>query len=128
MHLPKALAQTLKDTLSLKSRLEELANPSLKPSAVYHLLHGLSPQAITASLIASDSPAARRNIQLYLDKLRYVKTILGGDDLMHMGIPPGPRIKETLGELLDRRLDGQLRSRVDEERRVMRTEPMSKAD
>lgn len=115
LRLPKPLAQTLRDTGNIKARLQQLADAKLSPSGIYHLLYGYSPQAVTASLIASNSPAARRNIQLYIDKLRYIKPVLTGNDLIKMGITKGPRIKEILNKLLDARLDGKVKTRQDEE-------------
>ena len=118
LRLPKPLARTLRDSGSIRARLKELADPELSPSGTYHLLHGYSPQAITANLLASDLPQTRRHIQKYLDKLRYLKPALGGDDLIRMGIAQGPRIKEILNLLRDARLDGRVTSKQDEERLV----------
>ncbi|MCJ7763926.1 MAG: CCA tRNA nucleotidyltransferase, partial [Dehalococcoidales bacterium] len=73
------------------------------------------PQAITAGIIAGDSQESRRNMRLYLDKLCHIKPLLGGSDLIQMGIPPGPRIKEILNKLLDARLDGKVETKQDEE-------------
>ena len=115
LRLPKTIAQILRDTGSIKAKLQELANPKLNPSGIYHLLHGFSQQAITANLITSDSPTTRKNIQLYLDKLRYIKPILTGNDLIKMGIPPRPHIKELLNLILDAELDGKVKTRKDEE-------------
>ncbi|MCJ7764043.1 MAG: hypothetical protein MUO90_02655, partial [Dehalococcoidales bacterium] len=73
---------------------------------------------VIANLIAGDFPIARQHIKLYLDKLRLVKPILTGDDLIKIGIPQGPRIKEVLNQLLDARLDGKVKTRQDEEKLV----------
>ena len=108
LRLPKALARTLRDASSLKARLESLANPRLTPSRIYRLLHGYSPTAIIANSLAGDSPVARRHSQLFLDKLRYVKPSLTGNDLKKMGIAPGPRLKEILNLLHEARLDGKV--------------------
>ena len=118
LRLPKTLAQTLRGTGSIKAKLQQLADIKLSPSYIYHLLRGYSPQAIIASLIASDSPVVQKHIQLFLDKLRYIKPILTGNDLIKMGIPSGPRIKEILNLLLDAKLDGKVKTRQDEERMV----------
>ena len=120
LRLPKSMAQTLRDSNSIKAKLKELANLKLNPSGIYHLLYGYSPQAVNANLIAGNSPQACHNIQLYLDKLRYIKSVLTGNDLIRMGIPPGPRIKEILNKLLDARLDGRVKTRQDEEGLVFR--------
>ncbi len=114
LRLPKALAQTLRDTISLKAKLPFLTNPKLTPSSIYRLLHGYSLQAVTANSLACDSPVARQHIQLFLDKLRYVKPALTGNDLQKMGIAPGPQIKEILQRLHEARLDGKVTSKKDE--------------
>jgi len=114
LRLPKTLAQTLRDTNSLKTKLESLANPELAPSSVYYLLHNYSPPAITANSSACDSTVARRNINLFLSRLRYVKPALNGDDLVRMGIAPGPQIKEILKLLHEARLDGKVTSKQGE--------------
>ncbi len=118
LRLPKLLARTLRDTAGIRAKLHELADPELRPSAVYHLLHGYSPQAVTANLLAGDSPRASGHIRQYLDKLRYTKPALTGSDLMKLGMAPGPQLKEILNRLLDARLDGKVATKDDEERVV----------
>jgi len=118
LRLPKPLDQILRDTISIKTELQSLANPELAPSSIYHLLHGYSPLAITANSLASDSPVARQHINLFLNRLRYVKPALNGDDLIRMGIAPGPQIKEILQRLHEARLDGKVISKQDEEKLV----------
>ncbi len=118
LRLPKSLAQALRDTSSIKAKLRSLADSKLPPSGIYRLLYGYSPQAITANSLASDSSVACRHIQLFLNKLRYIKPSLTGYDLKRMGITPGPRIKEILQLLHEARLDGKVKSKRDEEELV----------
>jgi len=108
LRLPKSLAQTLRDTISLKAKLPPLANLELSPSSVYHLIHGYNSLAIIANSLAGDSPVARQHIQLFLNKLRYVKSTLTGNDLLRMGVAPGPKMKEILQRLHEARLDGEI--------------------
>ncbi len=115
LRLPKSLAQTLRDTSSLKARLGSLADPALAPSRIYHLLHGYSQSAITVNSLATDSPAARQHIQTFLTKLRYVRPALTGEDLKKMGIAEGPRIKEILHMLHEAKLDGKVTGKKEEE-------------
>jgi len=114
LRLPKLSAQTLRDTIELKAKLPALANPKIKPSQIYHLLHGYNPTAITANSLASESLVACQHINLYLDKLRYVKPALTGEDLKRMGVAPGPRMKGILQRLHDARLDGKVKSKQGE--------------
>ncbi len=115
LRLPKSPAQTLRDTNSLKTKLESLADPELAPSRIYHLLYGYSQSAITANYLVSSSPVAQQHIQTFLNKLRYVKPALTGNDLQKMGIAPGPRMKEILQRLHEARLDGKVTSKRGEE-------------
>jgi tRNA nucleotidyltransferase (CCA-adding enzyme) len=115
LRLPKSLAQTLRDTIALKVKLPSLANPKLTPSRIYRLLHGYSLQAVTANSLACDSPMAHQHIHLFLNKLRYVKSALTGNDLQKMGIAPGPQMKELLQRLHEAKLDGKVTSKRDEE-------------
>jgi len=114
LRLPKSLAQTLRDTISIKTKLKSLANPELVPSSIYHLLHNCSQTAITANSLACNSPVAHQNINLFLNRLRYVKPALNGDDLVRMGIAPGTQIKEILKLLHEARLDGKVTTKQGE--------------
>jgi len=115
LRLPRSLARTLRDTNSLKTNLESLADPELSPSSIYRLLHGYSLPAIIANSLAGDSSIARRHMQLFLAKLRYVKPVLTGDDLKRMGVATGPNIKEILNLLQEARLDKKITSKQGEE-------------
>jgi tRNA nucleotidyltransferase (CCA-adding enzyme) len=110
----KLLTQTIRDTLDLRAGLEVLATPGLPRSSLYFLLEGSSPIAITANQLATDSPIAHRRLKLFLNRLRYIKPALTGDDLRKMGIPPGPRMKKVLHRLHTARLDGKVRTRKGE--------------
>jgi tRNA nucleotidyltransferase (CCA-adding enzyme) len=114
LSVPKPSVTIAEDAQVIKARLTVLADADLKPSATYRALHGLSLAAVNAVSLATDSPVARRHLELYLRKLRYVKPSLNGDDLLALGIPESPRIKEILGRLQDARLDGRVASRQEE--------------
>lgn len=120
LRLPKSLAKILHETIRLKDKLSSLAKPNLKSSSIFYLLNEYSSPAIKASLIACESPAARQHIQLFLDKLRYVKSILTGDDLRRLGVSNGRNIGALLRQIRETRLDGQIATRRDEEEFVIR--------
>lgn len=115
LRLPKSVAQTLRDAIGLKTRVKSLAEPELPPSRIYSLLHGYAAPAIIANSLAGDSPVAHQHINLFLNKLRYIKPALSGEDLKKMGTAPGPGIKETLNLLLEARLDGKVTTKQGEE-------------
>ncbi|MBC8274137.1 MAG: CCA tRNA nucleotidyltransferase [Chloroflexi bacterium] len=119
LNFPKRLAQAMRHTLQLKAQLHSLANPHLKPSDIYQSLHGYTPHAIQANALASESPIVSRHLQLYLAKLRYVKPQLNGEDLKRMGIPSGPQLGKILEALHEARLNGEVKTREEEEKLVV---------
>lgn len=113
---PKSLAQTLRDTITLKGKLRLVVIPGLSPSSIYNFLDGYSYHALLANSLATESPTASQNIRFFLNKLRRVETWLNGDDLMKMGAVQGPQIREILERLHEARLDGKVSTRQDEEK------------
>jgi hypothetical protein len=69
----------------------------------------------------SKRESTRKYISHYLTQLRNVRISLRGDDLKTLGIPPGPRYRKLLSELMDARLDGEVKTREDEVEYVKRT-------
>jgi tRNA nucleotidyltransferase (CCA-adding enzyme) len=118
LNLPKSLAQTVRDAITLKSKLKLVAIPGLSPSSIYRFLDGYSSQALVANSLATESPAASQNIRLFLSRLKHIETSLTGEDLIKMGVAQGPQIREILEMLREARLNGKVATRQDEEKLV----------
>ncbi|MHC1578815.1 MAG: CCA tRNA nucleotidyltransferase [Dehalococcoidia bacterium] len=116
LNVPAKLSRAVRDTLRIKAGLTLLGRPSLKPSEIYYLLCGYEPLAILANAIATESSTVQRHLQLFLTKLRYVKTSLGGEELKALGIPAGPQMGKVLQALYKAKLDGEVRTRSDEKK------------
>jgi len=114
LNLPKSLAQNLRDTIAVKNKMRSLAIPALSPSNIYRLLDGYSSLALIANSLATESPVARQNIRLFLNKLKNIKVSLTGEDLIQMGVAPGPQIREILEMLHQAKLNGKVTTRQDE--------------
>jgi len=117
-NFPKRLSQVMRHTLQLKAQLHTLANPQLKPSDVYQLLRTYTTQAIQANVLAAESPVVSQHLQSYLAKLRYVKPLLNGEDLKRMGVPQGTQMGAILNALHRAKLNGEVKTREEEERLV----------
>jgi tRNA nucleotidyltransferase (CCA-adding enzyme) len=111
LRLTRATAQLLRDTAAVKEKIRELSAPGLAPSSVYDLLHGYSLTALTANALGAASPTAAEHIDLYLNVLRYINPALSGEELIKLGVPQGPKIKEVLQALRAARLDGLIDSK-----------------
>ncbi len=114
LNMPARLSKAMRDTLRLKTRLPLLDAPALKSSQIYYLLTEYDPLAIQANAIATESPIVRRSLQLFLTKLRYVRTALDGEELKRLGISRGPEMGRVLRILHKAKLDGEVRTRADE--------------
>ncbi|MDD4923806.1 MAG: hypothetical protein PHF74_03080 [Dehalococcoidales bacterium] len=114
LKLPKRISQAFRDCSAVKDRLELLSASGISNSEIYRLLTGYSPQAITANIIAGDVEESRAALNLYMEKLRGMKTIISGSDIMQMGVEQGPQLKKMLDAVLDARLNGEVISREDE--------------
>jgi tRNA nucleotidyltransferase (CCA-adding enzyme) len=68
--------------------------------------------------------ATRRYISTYFTQLKDTKPLLGGKDLIQMGMKSGPLIKKVLAGLLKARLDKQVITRQDEMEYISKTQEM----
>jgi tRNA nucleotidyltransferase (CCA-adding enzyme) len=114
LNMPAKLSKATRDTLRLKAKLSRVDKAARKPSELYYLLQEYEPLAIQANRIATDSTITQRALQLFLTKLRHVRTYLDGEELKKLGISPGPQMGKVLEVLLKAKLDGQVRTRADE--------------
>jgi tRNA nucleotidyltransferase (CCA-adding enzyme) len=57
-----------------------------------------------------------RHLQLFLTKLRYVRTSLNGEELKRLGISAGPEMGQVLQILHKAKLDGEVRTKADEKK------------
>lgn len=88
--------------------------PQPRPSRIHDLLSPLELETLLFMMAKAKKENARKSISLYLTHLREVKVSLRGEDLKKLGIPPGPRYRKLLAELLHAKLDGTVRDRDEE--------------
>ena len=81
-------------------------------------LFAAQPAAAVWALAAAGSGAEREQAHTYMARYRSVHPLLRGDDLLTLGVPPGKLVGEVLARLRAAKLDGEVRTRADEERLV----------
>ena len=114
LRMPSGWAITVRDTIAIREALPTLSQPDTPPVQLYDALARLSPAAVRACALAAPQEEARRNLSLFLEKLRHVKPALNGRDLIELGVPQGPAVGEMLTELRRARLEGAVGSRDEE--------------
>ena len=123
LNMNAAWAQIVRDVTTVHARLPELEDESVTKSGVYQLLRDFHLHAVESCALAATSPIVAERLRLYLDELRHVRPLLGGDDLKAMGVREGPDVGLLLEKLLNARLDGLVVTAEDEEGLVRRTLP-----
>ena len=114
INAPRDWARVIADAVSVRETLPALREDGLSPSRVYALLEDAAPEAALAWSALADAAVAAR-LRDFHDRLRHVRPLLTGDDLLALGVPQGPRVGELLRALLEERLDDRVDSREDEE-------------
>ena len=124
LNLPNDERDWIRAGVLLPRLLESKPEEGNANSAIYARLRGHADQslAIAASLATPGSPV-RRAIKVYLDELRHVKPSFSGDDLIKLGFPQGPEIKEALSLVLNAKLDGAVKTKHDELQLLKETFP-----
>ena len=92
-----------------------------KNSVLYRRLWSFRTEILLYMMASTAAEAVRRAISNYFTRLRSAVTVLKGNDLKEMGIEPGPVYRKILDSLLDARLNGQVKTREDEVRFVIKS-------
>jgi tRNA nucleotidyltransferase (CCA-adding enzyme) len=111
LHLAGRFERALSDLVRLHALSDKLATDS--PSEVVGLLDGLAISAVWAYAVLAPGKAGEAG-RRYLEEWRRVRPALRGDDLLTLGVSPGPAVGEMLKELRAARLEGRVANRADE--------------
>ena len=94
---------------------------SLRPSQVYRLLKDMPNEALvlamSKTLLSHDRVRvgrAGRRLVRFLTRDRQVPITVDGEDLKQFGLRPGPQFKRILDRLLTERIDGTIKTAVEE--------------
>jgi tRNA nucleotidyltransferase (CCA-adding enzyme) len=113
LHLTGRVERALGDLVRLKSLSPKLSAMSKTPSAATELLDGYAPAAVWAQGVLAGGEVAA-TCDAYLTAWRHVRSELTGDDLLGLGMTPGPQMGAALARLRAARLDGLVTARTQE--------------
>ena len=97
---------------AIKRRLKQ--SPTVRNSEVYVWFSGLTLEMLLYLASRASGEQIRRFVSLYLTRLRSVVPLLTGEDLLRIGLEPGPLIRRVKERLLQACLDGEANSRDEE--------------
>ncbi len=113
-------ADLLREAVRLRMVAARLAQHTLKPSELDHLLCAFSDSALFVGWVASDSPLVREQLVHYYRVLQHVQPQVDGHYLKGLGLKPGPVYGHILKTVRAARLDGEVETRAEEEALVAR--------
>lgn len=113
LNSPRTWTKVSTDIITARTRINKLS-PSQRPSQVYKLLHDVGDEALQFGYLTAASNETKKIVRHYLKNWRYVRSKLNGQDLISLGVPEGPLVKEILELLLEAQLDGLVKTRNDE--------------
>ncbi|HET9312497.1 MAG TPA: hypothetical protein VFO04_00730, partial [Nitrospira sp.] len=100
---------------------DTISGSNLRPSQVYRLLKDMPNEALvlamSKTLLSHDRVRvgrAGRRLVRFLTRDRQVPMTVDGEDLKQFGLRPGPQFKRILDRLLTERIDGTIKTAVEE--------------
>jgi tRNA nucleotidyltransferase (CCA-adding enzyme) len=106
--------------LAVKDMLPQLDSESVKNSKIFSLLKDVEVPAVEVNRLYAKTPAVRNNLRLYLEKLAHVKPSVTGSSLAQWGVKEGPLVGTILNKVLEAKLDGEVKTRAEEEKLARR--------
>lgn len=130
LHLTTAKRERLAWTYR---RVEELLYgffqlPDYRPSDIYRALQPFRPEELLYLMARTQRAATTKAISHYFHRYRHVRTETTGKDLKALGICPGPIYRTLLDDILDARLNGEVKNRQEEIAYLRANHPEAFAD
>jgi tRNA nucleotidyltransferase (CCA-adding enzyme) len=112
---PKNAGIICKDRFEVEKCLLWLErNAPVKNSDLYKRLSVFRTELVLFIMAGTKKRSVKRSISRYFTHLRYIQPSIKGQDLVDMGLPPGPVFRRILQAVLDAKLNGELRTKKDE--------------
>jgi len=89
-------------------------NVPVRNSSLYKRLSIFRTELVLYMMAGTKKRSVKRSISRYFTHLRYIQPSIKGQDLVNMGLPPGPIFRRILQAVLDAKLNGELKTKKDE--------------
>ena len=89
-------------------------NGPVKNSSLYKRLSVFRTELVLFMMAGTKKRRVKRSISRYFTHLRYIRPSIRGQDLVDMGLPPGPIYRRILQAVLDAKLNGDLKTKQEE--------------
>jgi tRNA nucleotidyltransferase (CCA-adding enzyme) len=111
LRLKRRDAERVADAVAFSPRLLAQLERVTEAAEAQSLIAPHDPEGAILALAAAEAGVARTWLERYFGDLRDVELEISGGDLAALGLSESPRVGEVLGELLRRKLNGELDGR-----------------
>ncbi|MCJ7806752.1 MAG: hypothetical protein MUP57_04325, partial [Clostridia bacterium] len=94
--------------------LNKLNQSELNPSMVVNFLDPFPVEAILFAHALTEKKIIRDHLKLYMDRLRFIQPGIKGNDLIKIGLEPGPHYRKIIERLKQAVLDREVRTPQEE--------------
>jgi len=113
LSVPHRLMESI--TTGLAKAISMIRSLPLKdPVKIYNQMHNMSLESLLFAMAIAPDEVRKREISLYLLHLRQTRPLVKGEDLMRLGIKPGPVYSEVFKAVLEEKLKGNLKTKEEE--------------
>ena len=111
---PEIWTKTIRGNPELAGRVAVLDRADIRRSEIAEILDSVPPQSIRAYIAAGPPLPRRDRMTDYIEKIRFERPEITGDDLIAAGIGEGPIIGQLIDIVRRARLDGQVKTKQEE--------------
>jgi len=115
---PKKI-QMLHDIQAIKQNAKFLSKVNIINSELMMRLDKLDIEAISSIQLISKNESLRKNLSNFIDNLRFIKPKIAPQEIISLGIPPGPQIGILLADIRFAVADGILKTVTEEKQFVI---------
>ena len=119
LNMPGNWARTVRESAELRNLEPALKGAGIPASELNRRLEDFEIRTIAVAARITKEPEVARNLERFLEEYGTFRPVLKGNDLLAMGVPPGPAVGRALASLRDLRIDRKI-STEDEEREWVR--------
>lgn len=112
--LPHSITNTIWNTLTSFSSVPQKLIAANDNFSIYKTLSEATPETTGLMLLCFKQPEITSKLNTYVNELSKIKPAISGDDLLEIGIAPGPQIRDIFEQILRKKLNGIEMTRKDE--------------
>ena len=114
--LRRSQAEAVEAVPTIRAIESQIGKNDLANSRIVEILSPFPAATLLGLAAATESSDVGDSVTRYLRRLRRVRAVLNGDDLLALGASEGPLVGEVLKQIRVAKLDGEVSSRADEVR------------